>query len=408
MNLAVGVAKRLAASPKPRVPGAALALRAFFRGPKLGTARAHTPRNCTATFCALTIPSAARQFSTRPNTMLPLLPALAAAARGGHTPAFFWSSLSDTGLGRSAQHLHEASAADVERTFAALAGGSDKAPLLAPSSTSRPAPELQLVFLFDKLPTDAVRPADAGFDAVARLMADSRSSLSAPFTTRTSSAGLFKRHTRVAADKCEEYLAAHPELATNGKPDTLVVTLAAPKDASAGNFGAADALVAKIHRAAEKATGGKVAALMTGEKPVPAPAGSSARATVTPGHPMASRRSLSEAGPGSGYQTTPGILIGLLVGLLLLLIFIPGFCCIFQVCIPPPLPRAPYAPAAPTPPSLTRHTSRASLPRSSPRQSTSRIRTRRRRGRTRTPSPRGTTRRSSAAPSKRGLCADAL
>ena len=45
--------------------------------------------------------------------MLPLLPALAAAARGGHTPAFFWSSLSDTGLGRSAQHLHEASAADV-------------------------------------------------------------------------------------------------------------------------------------------------------------------------------------------------------------------------------------------------------------------------------------------------------
>ena len=280
--------------------------------------------------------------------MLPLLPALAAAARGGHTPAFFWSSLSDTGLGRSAQHLHEASAADVERTFAALAGGSDKAPLLAPSSTSRPAPELQLVFLFDKLPTDAVRPADAGFDAVARLMADSRSSLSAPFTTRTSSAGLFKRHTRVAADKCEEYLAAHPELATNGKPDTLVVTLAAPKDASAGNFGAADALVAKIHRAAEKATGGKVAALMTGEKPVPAPAGSSARATVTPGHPMASRkRALSEAGPGSGYQTTPGILIGLLVGLLLLLIFIPGFCCIFQVCIPPPLPRRPLRPRPP-------------------------------------------------------------
>ena len=282
--------------------------------------------------------------------MLPLLPALAAAARGGHTPAFFWSSLSDTGLGRSAQHLHEASAADVERTFAALAGGSDKAPLLAPSSASRPAPELQLVFLFDKLPTDAVRPADAGFDAVARLMADSRSSLSAPFTTRTSSAGLFKRHTRVAADKCEEYLAAHPELATNGKPDTLVVTLAAPKDASAGNFGAADALVAKIHRAAEKATGGKVAALMTGEKPVPAPAGSSARATVTPGHPMASRkRALSEAGPGSGYQTTPGILIGLLVGLLLLLIFIPGFCCIFQVWASPAFPRAPCVPRRPTP-----------------------------------------------------------
>ena len=342
--------------------------------------------------------------------MLPLLPALAAAARGGHTPAFFWSSLSDTGLGRSAQHLHEASAADVERTFAALAGGSDKAPLLAPSSASRPAPELQLVFLFDKLPTDAVRPADAGFDAVARLMADSRSSLSAPFTTRTSSAGLFKRHTRVAADKCEEYLAAHPELATNGKPDTLVVTLAAPKDASAGNFGAADALVAKIHRAAEKATGGKVAALMTGEKPVPAPAGSSARATVTPGHPMASRkRALSEAGPGSGYQTTPGILIGLLVGLLLLLIFIPGFCCIFQVWASPASAPRPLRPPPPDPsssPSLTRLTSLAS--RSSPRQSTSRIRTRRRRGRTRTPSPRGTTRRSSAAPSKRGLCADAL
>ena len=340
--------------------------------------------------------------------MLPLLPALAAAARGGHTPAFFWSSLSDTGLGRSAQHLHEASAADVERTFAALAGGSDKAPLLQSSSSARPAPELQLVFLFDKLPTDAVRPADAGFDAVARLMADSRSSLSAPFTTRTSSAGLFKRHTRVAADKCEEYLAAHPELATNGKPDTLVVTLAAPKDASAGNFGAADALVAKIHRAAEKATGGKVAALMTGEKPVPAPAGSSARATVTPGHPMASRkRALSEAGPGSGYQTTPGILIGLLVGLLLLLIFIPGFCCIFQVCIFPPLPRAPCVPRRPTP-HHRRLTRLSSLPRSSPRQSTSRIRTRRRRGRTRTPSPRGTTRRSSAAPSNvasvRTLC----
>ena len=50
-----------------------------------------------------------------------------------------------------------ASAADVERTFAALAGGSDKAPLLAPSSSARPAPELQLVFLFDKLPTDAVK-----------------------------------------------------------------------------------------------------------------------------------------------------------------------------------------------------------------------------------------------------------
>ena len=341
--------------------------------------------------------------------MLPLLPALAAAARGGHTPAFFWSSLSDTGLGRSAQHLHEASAADVERTFAALAGGSDKAPLLQSSSTARPAPELQLVFLFDKLPTDAVRPADAGFDAVARLMADSRSSLSAPFTTRTSSAGLFKRHTRVAADKCEEYLAAHPELATNGKPDTLVVTLAAPKDASAGNFGAADALVAKIHRAAEKATGGKVAALMTGEKPVPAPAGSSARATVTPGHPMASRkRALSEAGPGSGYQTTPGILIGLLVGLLLLLIFIPGFCCIFQVWASPASPPRPGVPRRPTSHPRRRLTFRASLLRSSPRQSTSRIRTRPRRGRTRTPSPRGTTRRSSAAPSNvasvRTLC----
>ena len=86
-----------------------------------------------------------------------------------------------------------------------------------------------------------------------------------------------------------------------------------------------------------------------------------ARATVTPGHPMASRRSLSEAGPGSGYQTTPGILIGLLVGLLLLLIFIPGFCCIFQVCIPPPLPRAPASPAAHTAPRILAVVSHPSL-----------------------------------------------
>ena len=153
-----------------------------------------------------------------------------------HAPTFMWSP-HDHGMGRNAQHLHEASALDLERTVSAMQGHSGVASPLFPVG-ERTAPEVHLVFLAPGLATESVREHGAGLTAVEHLLTTSASSLSVPFTTASAELPrLFESATRVAGHAAEEYVAAHPELFTNGSPDTLVVELAAM---TAGQKGLAD------------------------------------------------------------------------------------------------------------------------------------------------------------------------
>ena len=240
---------------------------------------------------------------------------VSAAAASQHSPAFLWSGRPGAGL-LGGDYLHELSGVELQNTVAGLASGAVTQPLVTKAAATKP--EVVAVFLHDELATEDVRThGSAGFPVLQKLMADSPSSLSVPFTTRPASLR-FEGATRVAAEEAERYLEQHPALATNGKADVLLIPLPKKQDALLEH----DALVGRVSTALSKATGGNYVALLTGK------AGGAEVQHVT------MRRQLADADEPAGLRISPGLFAALAVSLLLLVIFLNGFCCLFSLQTP--------------------------------------------------------------------------
>ena len=108
---------------------------------------------------------------------------LVAATVATHSPAFLWSGRPSAGL-LGGDYLHEVSGAELQNTIAGLTSGAVAHPLVTKAAAV--TPEVLAVFLHDELATEDVRTRGTdAFPVLQKLMADSPSSLSVPFTTRS-------------------------------------------------------------------------------------------------------------------------------------------------------------------------------------------------------------------------------
>jgi hypothetical protein len=231
-----------------------------------------------------------------------LLLATGAAAAAGHAPSFFWSPQSLDGLARNAQHVGEASGAIVERVVSAL--------------VDRAAPEVSVVFVAEGLETEGVREHGAALRTLEKLLKSSKSSLTVPFTEAQQGVRLFERATRVAGAEAEAYFKAHASLFSNGAPDVVVVELAHAAGASVPDrLASYDALVGRVTAVVDSASRGNYAALLTGA------------------HGGAARR-LSIVSQAGYIHNTPALLTAQVIMLMLILIFLGGFCCLFNLQTP--------------------------------------------------------------------------
>jgi hypothetical protein len=282
--------------------------------------------------------------------MLALLPVGALAVYGEHTPAFLWGR-SGVGLHDGGDYLHEVSGAELQKTVTGLARGAGAQPLV---SSSKEKPEVLTIFLHDELATDDVRALGSNaFPHMQKLMKDSPASLSVPFTTRTGPLR-FDGATTVPADQAEQFMDRSPTWAKNGKTDIMLVNL---PTGSRGGFAEHDEFVSRVTASVHKATGGNYVALMTGKSARSADFAMRRQLLETektavrqpwlaPGlRPptdlravMLRSRFLTRRPPAPPAQTglhiSPMLMSAEIVVFLLFIIFINGFCCLFQLQTP--------------------------------------------------------------------------
>ena len=237
-----------------------------------------------------------------------LLGPLASAAQ--YSPAFLWSTKASATAAPGLEHLGAVSGRDVEHMSSLLGGEST---------------ELQLVFLAEGLTTEAVKEHGSRLPTLNRLLQTSGSSLTMPFTTAHDSS-LFARATHVPAADAEDYFKTHAStLFTNGVPDTVLVDLPTAGAGLEAQLEAHDAAIARLTRTVHAGTKGNYAALLTASR------GGMARTE---------RRRLA-SGPKLAYlHTTPTLLTAQLVMLILMIIFLSGFCCLFSLQVRPRTPVA--------------------------------------------------------------------
>ena len=242
------------------------------------------------------------------------------------TPAFFWSPR-EIGVGRTAEHLHTVSAQDLEGAIDVITGLRKGTAHPLVTLGQKVAPEIQLVFLADGLHTEAVRQHGAGLKNLENLLQTSASSLSVPFTTRAADVPrIFDSATRLAASEAEKYLIQHASLYHNGVPDVVVVELKVEAAASEKEaLVAFDALVGRLSHIVARATKGNYAGLVTGLQRIAAGDGQLSRGRLLQATQVETMPYL---------HMTPTLLTAYLVGLLLFLIFISGFCCLFSLQTP--------------------------------------------------------------------------
>ena len=262
--------------------------------------------------------------------MLTLAFFVATAAAAQHVPAFFWTPTAFDLEMREHEFLREATSADLEQTVAAVVGESP-APSVKGSAlfAGRPAkaPEVQLVFLADGLTTEAVRAHGSKLQALQSLMKKSAASMTAPFTIPTPQKRAFDdAKARIAGADVEEYLRANAQMYSNGAAETVVVELVAADGADAAETLAAhDETIGKVARAVHAGTNGNYAALLTGAH------GQIGARRLLVGEQLAPAQLLLS---GSYLYTTPTLLTAYMISLMLFIIFISGFCCLFSLQTP--------------------------------------------------------------------------
>jgi len=240
-----------------------------------------------------------------------------------HQPAFFFSPLQLDEKPAASDFLREATTSDLERTVSALAGTTS--PPSAKGSSilaGRPMhpPEVQLVFLAEGLTTEAVRAHGSRLSTLQSLMEKSATSLTVPFTVPVPETRAFAdARVHVAGAEAEEYLVTHSSLYTNGAPDTVVVELAAADGADPQAVLASfDATIGRVVKAVHTGTNGRYTALLTGAH----------------GSRGAHRKLAPLKAPPIYLHTTPTLLTAQVVMLMLFVIFLSGFCCLFQLQTP--------------------------------------------------------------------------
>ena len=230
-----------------------------------------------------------------------------------YSPAFLWSPRASTNAAPEVEHLGAVSGRDVEH-IASLLGSKV---------------ELRLVFLAEGLSTEAVRQHGSRLPALNRLLQTSASSLTMPFTTAHDSS-LFASAVHVPAAQAVAYFKTHAStLFANGALDTIVIDLQAPGASTEAQLESHDALIDRVTGVVDAATKGNYAALLT-----------ASRGAI----PRPSHRRLASAPKVAYLHTTPTLLTAQLVMLILMIIFLSGFCCLFslQVGRPPPMPTLPH------------------------------------------------------------------
>lgn len=260
------------------------------------------------------------------------VPALTQVGATAHAPAFFWSPRADLGLGQHMTHSHETSASDLHHAVESLLGrSSSPRPAFLAGGEGGAAPEVQLVFLADGLDTESVRSHGASLVNLERVVQGSAASLTIPFAKPVTWKPLtFERTTQLTAESAESYLSSHTEIFSNGEPDLLVVHLGAA-GAARDTLLAHDAAIARLSKAVDEGTRSNYAALLTGSQL--AAVDQQFKATV--------RRMLADDGETGDAVSTitylytgPTLLAAQLVMLMLFLIFISGFCCLFSLQTP--------------------------------------------------------------------------
>lgn len=241
------------------------------------------------------------------------------AADGEFSPAFVWSPR-DIGVGYNAKHFHEVTDSALEEAVTAISARG-KHPLIRPGEFE--APEVQLLFLAEKLSTEHVRAKGAEMRNIEKLLKDSASSLSIPFTTRTSgSPRLFGDDIRVDAHEVDQFFLDHADMFTDRKPNRVVVDL---KEAmSPGDI---DALVGRVSSLVEAGTSGNYAGLLTGNH------------EAVPASPPFKGRKLAAGSKAYYLHMTPTLLTAYLMLAILLVIFLSGFCCLFSLQTPRAFPK---------------------------------------------------------------------
>ena len=250
---------------------------------------------------------------------------LSVSAATDFSPAFFWSPR-EVGLGRNTEHLHEASARDLEGAVAAISGRGKHGLV---QGGEHAAPEVQLVFLADELTTEAVRSHPAQLQNLENIMKTSPSSLSVPFTTRSADAArLFDDASRVVASEAEEFFRKHVTFFHDGVPNTVVVELSAAAGATAEQALAAhDAIVGRVSHIVARGTAGNYAGLLTGMQKF-------AKGDLPPA-PRGRRLATQVQVETLPYlHMTPTLLTAYMIMFLLLVIFLNGFCCLFSLQTP--------------------------------------------------------------------------
>ena len=232
---------------------------------------------------------------------------LAAAALSEYSPAFLWSPTASATDAAGGEHLAAVSGVDVERIASLLKGSSGA------------APEVRLVFQAEGLSTEVVRQHGSRLPALDRLLTTSATSLTMPFTTAHDSQ-LFRSAPRVPASEALTYFQTNVQIFANGKADTIIVEL--PGVASASTLPQHDAHVEAVTRAVHEGCRGNYAAVLTAKRGMS-------------GETHGSARRLSAAYATRPYlHTGPTLLTAQLVSLILLIIFLSGFCCLFSLQTP--------------------------------------------------------------------------
>jgi len=188
----------------------------------------------------------------------------------------------------------------------------------SPLFKGRPAkaPEVTLVFLASGLQTDAVRQHGARLPTLQALMDKSASALAVPFTLPVGKPLFERAHARVSGAEAEAYFRQHADLCSNGASEVIVVELDAAVAGDEALLSAHDTLIGKIALAVDAGTKGNYAAVLTA------------------GTHGAHRLLASIADSEPLLHTTPTLLTAQLVMLILMIIFLSGFCCLFSLQTP--------------------------------------------------------------------------
>lgn len=229
-------------------------------------------------------------------------------------PAYFWSGLPLFERGLVTDYTPSSTIWEAVDHLAGLKPESS----LARSSDAKP--EVVLSFTYDKLRSDLVQRSSefAGFKAAFQRAA---SSLAVPYVVLDGSRST-PAHS-VCCSTAESYLQSSGVL-TNGVNDVVNVNVGAATEEN-------DRMVSQIVEMVSKATNGRYVAMLTANSTVP----SDMVLEFGQKEAASTRRRLAYAETQvRQIPITPGILTGLLVGGLLFVIFINGFCCLFALQTP--------------------------------------------------------------------------